>query len=65
MQQGYSRTSVEKAMQLANKQMAANAPKMAEKPVIKYEVIDEEELKKKVAAQNNEGFFKRILSWFK
>jgi len=65
MQQGYSRTSVEKAMQIANKQMAENAPKMSEKPIIKYEVISDEDMAKKVAEQDNKGFFRRIFDWFK
>lgn len=35
--QGYSRTSVERAIELANEQLAKQAPKMIEKPVIKIE----------------------------
>jgi len=66
MQQGYSRTSVEKAVQIATKQMASTAPKMSEKPVIKYEVVNDEDMAAKVAAQDaSQGFFKKILSWFK
>jgi len=65
MKQGYSRTSVEKALDLANQQLASTAPKMIEKPVIKYEVIDDQELAAKVAAQDeaNRGFFGRL--WHK
>jgi len=65
MKQGYSRTSVEKAMELANKQLASNAPRMVEKPTKKYETIDEDELAGKVAAQDaaSRGFFGRI--WHK
>ena len=65
MNQGYSRTSVEKAIEIANKQLATQAPEMKEKPVITYS-FDEEELKQKVAAQeNNQGnpisrFFRKI-----
>jgi SOS response regulatory protein OraA/RecX len=67
LQQGYSRTSVEKAIDLANKQMADSVPKMVEKPVIKYEVIDSNEMAAKIAAQDaqGQGFFKKLFSWFK
>lgn len=65
MQQGYSRTSVEKGMELATKQMAINAPKMVEKPIITYRAIDEEELKQKIAENEGKGFFKKLFSWGK
>lgn len=39
--QGYSRTSVEKAIEQANKELAKEAPVLKEKPVIKHEIIDE------------------------
>ncbi len=55
LQQGYSRTSVEKAIDIANKQLANEAPKVEEKPIIKYEVINEEEMAKKVAEQDAAG----------
>jgi hypothetical protein len=41
--QGYSRTLVERAIERANKELAAKAPIIKEKPQIKYEVIDEED----------------------
>jgi SOS response regulatory protein OraA/RecX len=67
MQQGYSRTSVEKAIELANKQLAEQAPKMVEKPVIKYEVVNDQEMAAKVAAQDkaSQGFFKKLFGFFK
>ena len=65
LNQGYSKTSVEKAIEIANKQLAAQAPKIQEKPVIKYQTIDESELAAKVAAQNNRGFFSRLFGFFK
>lgn len=37
MEQNYSRSSIERAIQLANEQLAMQAPKMIEKPVIKVE----------------------------
>ena len=67
IKQGYSRTSVEKAIETANKQLATQAPKMIEKPVVRFETIDEAEIRKKMEAQDNagKGFFGRIAGWFK
>lgn len=39
--QGYSRTSVEAALETVHKELAAKAPVLKEKPKITYEVIDE------------------------
>jgi len=39
--QGYQRFSVEKAIELANQEMAKEAPVLREKPVITHEIIDE------------------------
>lgn len=39
--QGYSRTAVERAIEDVNKELAKQAPILKEKPVIRYEVIDE------------------------
>ena len=41
LSQGYSRTSVDIALQLAQQELAAEAPILKEKPVIKHEIIDE------------------------
>jgi len=41
--QGYSRTAVEKALEQAHKELAEEAPKLKEKPRIKYEIIDEDD----------------------
>lgn len=67
MKQGYSRTCVEKSLELANKQLAESAPKMVEKPIIKYAVVDDADMAAKVAAQDaqGKGFFKKIFGWFK
>ena len=66
MKQGYSRTSIEKAMEIANKQLAEIAPKMEEKSVARFETVDEEELRKRMEAQDraDRGLFGRIKSWF-
>jgi len=39
--QGYSRSIIEEALERANKEIAAKAPVIQEKPKIKYEIIDE------------------------
>jgi len=41
--QDYSRTSIERAIELANEQLADSLPQMKEKPKIKYQVLDENE----------------------
>jgi len=41
IKQGYSRSLVEKAIDAANKEIAETAPKLKEKPTIRYEIIDE------------------------
>ena len=40
--QGYSRSSVEAALDEANRELAMEAPVLKEKPVIVHEVVDEE-----------------------
>ena len=54
--QGYSRTEVDRAIALANEQMASQAPKMIEKPVIRIETEPPTEEKK--------GFWQRVKGWF-
>ncbi len=41
IKQGYSRAIVEMALEQANKELAEKAPILKDKPVIKYEIIDE------------------------
>jgi hypothetical protein len=62
LKQGYSRTSVEKSIELANKQLAESAPKMEEKPVVKWEVVDDDDMKQRVANQDGagQGFFSKL-----
>ena len=65
LSQGYSKTSVEKAIEIANKQLAAQAPKIVDKPVIKYQTIDDAEMAARIAAQSkNKGFFSKLFGWF-
>ncbi|MFH1326557.1 MAG: hypothetical protein ABIH59_00325 [archaeon] len=40
--QGYSRIMIEDAIRQANKELAAKAPILKEKPIIKYEIIGED-----------------------
>lgn len=58
MSQGYSRISVEKAIETANSQLAQTAPLMKEKPQIIYRTIPETEI------QEEPGFFKRLFRKF-
>jgi hypothetical protein len=39
--QGYSKVAIEEAVRRATKEIAEKAPVLKEKPVIKYEIIDE------------------------
>ena len=39
--QGYSRSAVDSAIEQANKELAEKAPILKEKPIIKHQIIDE------------------------
>jgi hypothetical protein len=54
--QGYSRTSVERAIEELNKELARKAPVLKEEPVIKYEIIDEQDRPIKI----KKSWWKRI-----
>lgn len=58
LSQGYGRTSVQKAIDDAHKQLAKNAPVMKEKPQITYEVIDSKPSKTKTQKPLN--FFQKL-----
>ena len=53
--QGYTRISIEKAFELANKKLAEELPLMREKPEISYRV--------EPVIQEKKNFFKRFLDW--
>lgn len=53
--QGYGRTAVERSIELATKQLAEEAPKMVEKPQIKYAAVEE------VIPEKKPNLFRRIL----
>ena len=62
MSQGYSKISVEKALSLANKQLASLAPKMREKPQITYRFIkggqvNQQELRDISSSKENKNEF--------
>jgi len=59
--QGYSRSSVNKAIQLTNEQLALKAPKLKEKPIIKYEIVTDKEEKKKIKRKT---FWEKIKELF-
>ena len=40
--QGYQKYQITKAIDIVNKELAESAPKLKEKPVIKHEIIDED-----------------------
>jgi hypothetical protein len=54
--QDYSKLSIERAIELATKQMAQEAPKMQEKPIIKYHLVSEDNRPFKA----NKGFLRRL-----
>ncbi len=64
MNQGYSRISVDKAIELANKQLAAKVPLIKEKPEIIYKIIrdDEEGSKEEIIniLPKKNSFWKRL-----
>ena len=66
IKQGYSRISVEKAIELANQQLAASAPEMKEKPKITYTLLDEynNPIKSFQVEPEKKGFWQRIINWF-
>ncbi len=53
--QGYSRISVENAIDIVNRQLAEKAPLLREKPQIIYKTDPREEEKK--------GFWQRLFGW--
>ena len=57
--QGYSKTAVETAFEIANKELAENAPILKEKPIIKYEIIDENDNPVNI----KKSFLKRIFGF--
>ncbi len=64
--QGYSKISINKAIEIANKRLAAKAPLMKEKPQITYKVIDEENKPILISEiKTKEGFLEKVSKFFK
>ena len=58
--QGYSKITVERAIELANKQLATTAPIMKEKPQITYKIVDEENKPVEVYTKTKKSFWKKL-----
>ncbi len=56
--QDYSKLSIDRAINIVNEEMAKKAPKIKEKPVIRYEVIEERPVEDE--EKPKKGFLKRI-----
>jgi hypothetical protein len=60
--QGYSKISVESAVELSNKKIAVKAPVMKEKPLITYKVLDDKDriIKTMEISQTKKNFWKKL-----
>ena len=56
--QGYSRTAVEKAIIQVQQELAKTAPILKERPIIRHEILDEHD--KTVATYNKKPWWKKI-----
>ena len=66
MNQGYSKISIDKAIEIANKKLATKAPLMKEKPQITYKIIDEENKPIYISEiKTKKGFLGKISKFFK
>lgn len=64
LNQGYSRISVEKAVELANQQLAASAPEMKEKPQISYKIISDKNQPIKIFTTSKNPFLRWLRGIF-
>ncbi len=61
--QGYSKISVDNAIEIANKKLAEKAPIMKEKPQITYKIIDEDNKPIYISEiKSKKSFWKKIFS---
>jgi len=63
--QGYSRTDISRAIEQAHKELAEKAPKIKEKPKIKYEIYDKDNKLIKVETRRPfsiKNFFRNLFS---
>jgi hypothetical protein len=56
--QGYGKITIDQAISFANEQLAANAPRMIEKPVIKIEKVET------IPIEEKKGFWKKVKDLF-
>ena len=61
MNQGYSRAAIDVAVETANKELSEKAPVLKEKPIIKYELIDENNNPIKIGKIS---FWEKIVNFF-
>lgn len=61
IKQGYSRIAVEEALKISHAELAERAPALKEKPIIRYEIIDENNR----PVQFKQSFLKRIFRFRK
>ena len=62
LKQGYSRVMIEQALEQANKEMAAKAPVIKEKPIIKYEIYDQNDKPIKIEPFT---FWEKVINFFR
>ncbi len=62
--QGYSRTEVSRAIKIAHEQLAKKAPRLKEKPIIKYQVIDDKDKKIYELDSSKKSFFRKMKDLF-
>ena len=63
MSQGYSRITVENALEKANKELAKTIPEVKEKPKIIYKIIGEDNKPIQISTQKN-SFWRKIKDFF-
>ena len=62
--QGYSKISVEKAIEIANKQIATEIPPMKEKPQIVYRLVEDNSEPFTISeTSNKKSFWKRLFGF--
>jgi hypothetical protein len=58
MRQGYTKTEIDKVVEQTHIQLAAEAPKVKEKPFIKYELVDEND--RAIEVKPRKSWWKRL-----
>jgi len=60
MSQGYSKISVERALENANKKLAETLPEVKEKPKISYKIVSDNSESMQGSTPQKKSFFKKI-----